>query len=99
MGNMGGVKNYVGEGIGGKRVKWRDIVDIKQGFQKEGDEKWRLKYEIMEGDQVDIKNNIKIDEGYRYSNVKGGKMFEGNKWNDDGYEKGMNINDIRVGIS
>ncbi len=33
-----------------------------------------------------------------YRHVNGGKMFEGNQWTDAGYDKGLNIHDIRVGL-
>ncbi|SBW14512.1 outer surface protein [Brucella sp. 10RB9215] len=98
LGNLGGVTPYVGAGIGGTRVNWSDLVDIASGFSQEGAANWRFTYALMAGASVDLTHNLKLDAGYRYRHVNGGKMFEGNQWTDAGYDKGLNIHDIRVGL-
>ncbi|MFC0244092.1 outer membrane protein [Falsochrobactrum ovis] len=98
LGNFSGVTPYVGAGIGGTRVKWADLKDVRYGGTQEGATNWRFTYALMAGATVDLTHNLKLDAGYRYRHVNGGKMFEGNRWIGDGYDKGMHIHDVRVGM-
>jgi opacity protein-like surface antigen len=52
----------------------------------------------MAGASVDLTQNLKLDAGYRYRHINGGKMFEGGQYLGDGYDKGMDIHDVRVGL-
>lgn len=98
LGNFGGVTPYVGAGIGGTRVKWNDLVDTTNGGVLPGDANWRFTYALMAGASVDLTQNLKLDAGYRYRHINGGKMFGPNYGLGDGYDKGMNIHDVRVGL-
>lgn len=98
LGNFGGVTPYVGAGIGGTRVKWNDLVDTTNGGVLSGDADWRFTYALMAGASVDLTHNLKLDAGYRFRHINGGKMFNGNYGVGDGYDKGMNIHDVRVGL-
>ncbi|GLU28691.1 MULTISPECIES: outer membrane protein [Brucella] len=98
LGNFGGVTPYVGAGIGGTRVKWADLNDVRYGNMQEGASDWRFTYALMAGASVDLTQSLKLDAGYRFRHINGGKMFEGNQWVGDGYDKGMNIHDVRVGL-
>ncbi|KAB0568643.1 porin family protein [Brucella pituitosa] len=98
LGNFGGVTPYVGAGIGGTRVKWDDLVDTTNGGVLSGDANWRFTYALMAGASVDLTQNLKLDAGYRYRHINGGKMFNGAYGVGDGYDKGMNVHDVRVGL-
>ena len=98
LGNFGGVTPYVGAGIGGTRIKWADLVDTTNGGALPGDANWRFTYALMAGASVDLTHNLKLDAGYRYRHVNGGKMFDGKYGLGDGYDKGMDIHDVRVGL-
>jgi len=98
LGNFGGVTPYVGAGIGGTRVKWSNLDDVMNNTTQEGAANWRFTYALMAGASVDLTQSLKLDAGYRYRHVNGGKMFEGNPGIGDGYDKGMNIHDVRVGL-
>ncbi|MCH6204394.1 porin family protein [Brucella ciceri] len=98
LGNFAGFTPYVGAGIGGTRVKWGDLDDVRYGGTQEGAANWRFTYALMVGASVDLTHNLKLDAGYRYRHINGGKMFEGNQWIGDGYDKGMNVHDVRVGL-
>ncbi|MEN5277474.1 outer membrane protein [Brucella sp. TWI432] len=98
LGNFAGVTPYLGAGIGGTRVKWADVVDTQNNDVYSGDANWRFTYALMAGASVDLTHNLKLDAGYRYRHINGGKMFEGNPTIGNGYDKGMNVHDIRVGL-
>lgn len=98
LGNFAGITPYVGAGIGGTRVKWSDIEDVRYGGSHEGAANWRFTYALMAGASVDLTHNLKLDAGYRYRHINGGKMFEGDQWIGDGHDKGMNVHDVRVGL-
>ncbi|OYR21071.1 outer membrane protein [Brucella thiophenivorans] len=98
LGNFAGVTPYVGAGIGGTRVKWADLVDTQNGGALPGDANWRFTYALMAGASVDLTHNLKLDAGYRYRHVNGGQMFNAKYGVGDGYDKGMHIHDVRVGL-
>jgi len=98
LGNFAGVTPYVGAGIGGTRVKWNDLVDTTNDGVLSGDANWRFTYALMAGASVDLTQSLKLDAGYRYRHINGGKMFNGDFGVGDGYDKGMNVHDIRVGL-
>lgn len=98
LGNFAGITPYLGAGIGGTRVKWADVVDMRSNDVHPGDANWRFTYALMAGASVDLTHNLKLDAGYRYRHINGGKMFEGNPGIGSGYDKGMNVHDVRVGL-
>lgn len=98
LGNFNGFTPYVGAGIGGTRVSWSDIHDVRYGGSHEGAANWRFTYALMAGMSVDLTQSLKLDAGYRYRHINGGKMFQGNQWIGDGYDKGINVHDVRVGL-
>ncbi len=105
LGNFSGFTPYVGAGIGGTRVKWSNVVQntdpsatFQDGTTYDGASNWRFTYALMAGVSVDLAQNLKLDAGYRYRHVNGGKMFSGNQYIGDGYDKGLNIHDVRVGL-
>jgi opacity protein-like surface antigen len=98
LGNFNGITPYIGAGIGGTRVKWSDLDDVRHGKSQDGAANWRFTYAVMAGASIDLTSNLKLDAGYRFRHINGGKMFEGDEWIGDGRDKGMNVHDVRVGL-
>ncbi|PWL16891.1 porin family protein [Falsochrobactrum shanghaiense] len=96
LGNFAGFTPYIGAGLGGTHIKWADLHH--NAGTLEGAANWRFTYALMAGASVDLTHNLKLDAGYRYRHVNGGKMFEGNSALGDGHDKGMGIHDIRIGL-
>lgn len=101
--NINGFTPYVGAGIGGTRVKYGSfskatgakdwpIEDVA------GASSWRFTWALMAGASYDLTQNLKLDAGYRFRHVNGGKMHDGWDSNGAAYDKGLNIHDVRVGL-
>ncbi|MBB6261261.1 opacity protein-like surface antigen [Paenochrobactrum gallinarii] len=100
--NINGVTPYVGAGIGGTYVKWGNVIQQNPGQAKaiemDGASNWRFTWALMAGASYDLTRNLKLDAGYRFRHVNGGKMSEGAYSNGPTYDKGLNIHDVRVGL-
>lgn len=119
LGTVAGITPYLGAGAGVTNLRWDNLrtntfcengtstcsgTDYGQG-QLSGMDSWRFTYALMAGASVDITNRVKLDVGYRFSDIKGGDMFgygtmeqgwgaSGAKGRDDGFQK----HEIRAGI-
>lgn len=98
LGNFNGFTPYVGAGIGGTRVKWSDVVDTQNGGVLQGNADWRFTWALMAGASYDLTDSLKLDAGYRFRRVDGGKMFDGAGQVGAGYDKKFDIHDVRVGL-
>lgn len=98
LANFNGFTPYIGAGIGGTHVKWADVVDTRNGGVLAGDANWRFTWALMAGMSYDLTDSLKLDAGYRYRRVSGGKMFSGLDNVGAGYDKGFDIHDVRVGL-
>ncbi|MDF1633671.1 outer membrane protein [Mycoplana sp. MJR14] len=120
LGTYAGFTPYIGAGVGATNVQWDDLKtratcvdgagvcgDTSQGdpVRNPGEESWRFTYALMAGASYDLTNRVKLDIGYRYSDIDGGKMFgyndaekalgaSGTKAHDDGFQR----HEIRAGI-
>ena len=61
-----------------------------------GAENWRFAWALMAGTSYCLTNNLKLDVGYRYSRVNGGRMFElapvaGSR--GPGFDDGFNVHE------
>ena len=90
LGTYWGLTPYAGAGAGVSYVKWGDVdqsvlctkcdeVDYKMTTSS-GSDSWRFTYALMAGVSYDIASNIKLDVGYRFSQVAGGDMFNFNAY-------------------
>ena len=90
LGTYAGFTPYIGAGVGATNVQWDDLKtratcvdgagvcgDTSQGdpVRNPGEESWRFTYALMAGASYDLTNRVKLDIGYRYSDIDGGKMF------------------------
>ena len=78
IGTWYGFTPYVGAGIGGAHVKWDDLNNTIDGVTTvhDGAENWRFAWALMAGTSYCLTNKLKLDVGYRYSHINGGRMFE-----------------------
>lgn len=107
LGTYGAVTPYVGAGIGGSYVKWKDLhntscdtadpTSCDPTVDHDGKGNWRLTYALMAGASIDVTCNIKADVGYRFRHISGGDMFGYNLGGGPGQDKGFNMHEARVG--
>ncbi|MEZ2333404.1 outer membrane beta-barrel protein [Mesorhizobium sp. RCC_202] len=102
IGTWHGVTPYVGAGIGGAWLKWDTLHnrDDDGSFEHSGGKGWRFAYALMAGASYCLTDRVKLDVGYRYSHINGGKMF--NYASDSnvgpGYDRGISVNEVRGGL-
>ena len=119
LGTYAGFTPYIGAGVGATNIQWDDLTtratcvdgtgtcaSTAQGTTTNpGEESWRFTYALMAGASYDLTNRVKLDVGYRYSDVDGGKMFgynnaekalgaSGTKARDEGFQR----HEIRAGV-
>ena len=66
-----------------------------------GVDSWRFAYSLHAGASYALSHNAKLDFGYSYTKIEGGKAFEGNQANNvdlDIYDKGFDDHTVRVGL-
>ncbi|MDQ6437022.1 porin family protein [Mesorhizobium sp. LHD-90] len=100
LGTYYGFTPYVGAGIGGAYVKWDTLknTDDNGSFEHEGDGDWRFAYAAMAGVSYCVTDRTKLDVGYRYSHIDGGKMFGFAEGAGPGYDDGFNTHEVRAGL-
>ena len=86
LGNYSGFTPYVGAGLGGAYVSWDDLTGAGT---EPGVADWRFAWALHAGVSYDIVENLKLDVGYTYSHIHGGKSFDSqgatpNVFNDEG---------------
>ena len=108
LGTYGYFTPYVGGGIGGTYVKWKDLSNTScdssgsgngsdNEFIHDGKGGWRFSYALMAGASIDVTCNVKADVGYRFLHVNGGDMFGYNAGGGPGRDKGFNVHEARIG--
>ncbi|RDJ08978.1 outer membrane protein [Rhizobium grahamii] len=111
LATVAGFTPYVGAGIGITNVRWGSVrsqpecVDggsacsgvtfPPQDFN--GENNWRFTYALMAGLSYEITNNIKVDFGYRFSDIAGGSMFAGPP-GTSGRDDGLTRHEIGIGL-
>jgi opacity protein-like surface antigen len=100
LGTYHGITPYIGAGIGGAHVKWDTLVnsDDDGDFYHEGGKGWRFAYAAMAGASYCLTGNTKLDVGYRFSHIEGGKMFGYQAGGGPGYDRGINTHEVRGGL-
>ncbi|UCI27246.1 outer membrane protein [Mesorhizobium sp. B2-8-5] len=102
IGTWHGVTPYVGAGIGGAWVKWDTLhnTDDDGSFEHSGGKGWRFAYALMAGASYCLTDQVKLDVGYRYSHINGGKMFEYASDSNvgPGYDHGISVHEVRGGL-
>lgn len=104
LGTWHGVTPYVGAGLGGARVSWGDLVNTTTTTSiHPGVTSWRFAWAVMAGASYCMTDKLKLDVGYRYSRINGGRMFE---WGPagaaigagPGFDHGIDVHEARAGL-
>lgn len=105
LGTWHGFTPYVGAGIGGAHVKWDKLHNVPNinpppPVEHDGYGSWRFAAAVMAGASYCLSNNLKLDAGYRYSHIQGGKMFKyaAAGGNGPGWDKGFDTHEVRAGL-
>lgn len=104
LGTWNGFTPYVGGGIGGAYLKWDDLRNTVGGVTTvhDGSASWRFAYAATVGTAYCLTNKLKLDVGYRYAHISGGRMFElaptTGPGAGPGFDKGINIHEGRAGL-
>jgi opacity protein-like surface antigen len=104
LGTYYGFTPYVGAGIGGAHVDWDDLHNTVGGTTTvhEGSDNWRFAWALMAGTSYCLTDNLKMDVGYRYTNIEGGRMFElapaTGPGAGPGFDDGFNVHEARAGL-
>ncbi|MCO5059341.1 MAG: porin family protein [Rhizobiaceae bacterium] len=100
LGTYHGVTPYIGAGIGGAHVKWGDLRNTitTTTTVHRGASEWRFAWALMAGASYCLTKNLNLDVGYRYSRISGGRMFEYANFGGPGFDKGINVHEVRGGL-
>ncbi len=120
LGTVNGFTPYVGAGIGGARVKWGDLLNDQtctpgdpacdgEDFSHAGESETRFAWAVHAGASYDVSCRTKIDAGYTYTRIEGGKQFgtgvgvagslaPGVAQGGNGFDRGIEIHEGRVGL-
>jgi len=108
LGTWKRITPYVGAGIGGARVNWGDLTNTTAGIPvpsiHAGATSWRFAWALMAGASYCINKNWKVDVGYRFMRINGGRMFELNspagvsQGAGPGFDRGINVHEGRAGL-
>jgi opacity protein-like surface antigen len=104
IGTWNGFTPYVGAGIGGAHVKWDDLHNTIDGDTTvhDGTDSWRFAWALMAGTSYCLTDQLKLDVGYRYSHIDGGRMFElaptTGPGAGPGFDDGFSTHEVRGGL-
>lgn len=108
LGTLAGFTPYVGAGLGSTRISFDDasvsgacVSGVCAGgasttYDYHGESSWRFTYAVMAGVSYDVSERLKLDLGYRYSDIAGGDVFKGTdaRLKDDGFSR----HEFRAGL-
>ncbi|MEM6461666.1 MAG: outer membrane beta-barrel protein [Pseudomonadota bacterium] len=123
LGTYAGFTPYVGAGAGYTLVDYDNYIDTEtcdlgacvgppfasQVVVHQGEKDWRFTYALMAGVAYEFTRNLKIDVGYKYTNVDGGDMYlfdaasladgaSGVQGTDDGFDTHQIIASLRYSL-
>lgn len=116
LGTVMGFTPYLGAGAGATRLAWDDLdstvtciagaaacLGVPQaGVTLPGADGWRFTYALTAGASYDLTETIKLDIGYRFTDVDGGRMFgrgaSAASWGESGRDDGLRRHEIRAGL-
>ncbi|HHZ08371.1 MAG TPA: porin family protein [Rhizobiales bacterium] len=100
LGTYHGITPYVGAGIGGAYLKWDDLRNTVGGVTTvhRGTQNWRFAYALMAGASYCLTDKLKLDVGYRYAKISGGRQFEYAPAAGPGFDRGISIHEGRAGL-
>jgi len=116
LGTFNGFTPYVGAGIGGAHMSWGTLLNDQtctpadptcdaNDFSHAGESQWRFAWAVHAGASYDVNCRTKIDGGYTFTRVEGGRMFGsgvpiagGAAVGGNGYDDGIDIHEGRIGL-
>lgn len=100
MGTWHGITPYVGAGIGAAQVKWNNLSNTVGAVTTThaGATTGRMAWAVMAGASYCLTEKAELDLGYRYTRVSGGRMFEYAPAAGPGFDKGLNVHEVRAGL-
>lgn len=116
LGTYWGLTPYVGAGAGMSYVKWGGVDQYTRCagncdnvsadmLSREGADSWRFTYALMAGTSYDLTDRLKLDFGYRFSQVAGGDMSNFNGYEnasgafgEKSRDKGFTRHEFRTGL-
>jgi opacity protein-like surface antigen len=99
LGTWHGVTPYIGAGIGGAHVRWDRVYDPNTTETNPGSSNWRFAYALMAGASYCLTDHWKLDAGYRFTHIQGGRMFDWDASSSGpGFDKGFNVHEVRGGL-
>lgn len=111
LGNYSGFTPYVGAGIGGASLHWGDVTNTeiddddssnRASSKHDGYGDWRFAYALHAGVAYDLTQNMKLDAGYTYKHIEGGRMFQFESGNansgQQGFHGDIKVHTVRAGI-
>lgn len=99
LGTYHGITPYIGAGIGGAHVDWDNLTNTPPGAEHPGASNWRFAYAAMAGASYCLSDKLKLDAGYRFSHIEGGRMFEQvGAEPGPGFDNGLNTHEVRAGL-
>lgn len=101
LATVAGFTPYLGAGVGATYVDWQDVTARAGGAPVaggayEGDDSWRFTYALMAGASYDLTERLKLDIGYRYSDIARGDMFA--RAGEQARDEGLSRHEIRAGL-
>lgn len=101
LATVAGFTPYLGAGVGATYVDWQDVTARTGGAPVaggayEGDDSWRFTYALMAGASYDLTERLKLDIGYRYSDIANGDMFA--RAGEQARDEGLSRHEIRAGL-
>jgi len=116
LGTFRGFTPYVGAGVGGAHVTYGTLLNDQtctpvnvacdaNDFNHAGEDGWRFAWALHAGASYDINCRVKLDGGYTFTRVEGGRMFGtgipvagGAAAGGDGFDGGIDIHSAHVGL-
>lgn len=99
LGTLAGFTPYLGAGLGATWLDWRNPACSGAGCPGvEGRDGLRFTYALIAGASVDLTSRVKLDFGYRFSGMGGGKAFRSAAGDVDIRDHGLHKHEFRVGL-
>lgn len=101
LGTLAGFTPYLGAGLGATYLDWRDAACTGAGCTSaalEGKDGLRFTYALMAGASMDLTSRVKLDFGYRFSDIAGGDAFRTGAGDMEIKDRGLQKHEFRIGL-
>jgi len=101
LGTLAGFTPYIGAGLGATYLDWgkADCSGVGcVGSSLAGQDGLRFTYALMAGASMDLTSRVKLDFGYRFSDIAGGKAFRSGGGDVDIRDRGLQKHEFRIGL-